>query len=204
MFLKEKSANEKKKKILRIILIIIVILLVLALGFLIYVKTAFISKDEVKEIVLEKMNVGEDEVYFESIDLESDKNLYEVEIYYNNNDYEFKIAAKEGKVIYTDYYAPININNNADSNNSDNESANNKAGTTLNNVSLDDALNIALEDANANESDITIVKKQEDYDDGKLVYDIEFYYSGYEYDYEVRANDGLIIDFSKKRLNGAN
>ena len=203
--MKNKKNKEKKKPILTIGLIIILIIVALLISFWIYVKTAFISKDEVKEVVLNTMNVNEDDVYFESIDLELDKKEYEVELYYNNNDYEFKVSAKEGKIIYTDYYIPSNNVNNS---NGDNNNTNNNSQTTTqgNNISLDEAVSIALENANASESDVNFVKKQEDYDDNELVYDIEFHYEGYEYEYEIRAKDGVIISQDKDQLrrNGAN
>ena len=203
--MKNKKNKEKKKPILTIVLIIILIIVALLISFWIYVKTAFISKDEVKEVVLNTMNVNEDDVYFESIDLELDKKEYEVELYYNNNDYEFKVSAKEGKIIYTDYYIPSNNVNNS---NGDNNNTKNNSQTTTqgNNISLDEAVSIALENANASESDVNFVKKQEDYDDNELVYDIEFHYEGYEYEYEIRAKDGVIISQDKDQLrrNGAN
>lgn len=197
--MKNKKNKEKKKTILTVVLIIILIIVALLISFWIYVKTAFISKDEVKEVVLNTMNVNEDDVYFESIDLELDKREYEVELYYNNNDYEFKVSAKEGKIIYTDYYIE---NNDANSN----DQSSNATTNQNNNISLDEAVNIALENANASESDVNFVKKQEDYYDNELVYDIEFHYEGYEYEYEIRAKDGFIISQDKDQLrrNGAN
>ena len=203
--MKNKKKKEKKKTILTAVLIIILIIVALLISFLIYVKTAFISKDEVKEVVLNTMNVNEEDVYFESIDLELDKKEYEVELYYNNNDYEFKVSAKEGKIIYTDYYIPSNsVNNSA----GDNNNTNNNSQTTTqgNNITLDEAVSIALENANASENDVNFVKKQEDYDDNELVYDIEFHYQGFEYEYEIRAKDGFIISQDKDQLrrNGAN
>ncbi|HIU40284.1 MAG TPA: PepSY domain-containing protein [Candidatus Aphodocola excrementigallinarum] len=197
--MKNKKNKEKKKTILTVVLIIILIIVALLISFWIYVKTAFISKDEVKEVVLNTMNVNEEDVYFESIDLELDKKEYEVELYYNNNDYEFKVSAKEGKIIYTDYYIE---NNDANSN----DQSSNATTNQNNNISLDEAVNIALENANASESDVNFVKKQEDYDDNELVYDIEFHYEGYEYEYEIRAKDGFIISQDKDQLrrNGAN
>ena len=44
---------------------------------------------------------------------------------------------------------------------------------------------IILLTANASENDVNFVKKQEDYDDNELVYDVEFHYRGYEYEYEI-------------------
>ena len=200
--MKKNKLEEKKKNILRIVLILVLVIVALLISFFIYVKTSFISKDEVKEIIIEKMNASESDVYFESIDFELDKKEYDVEVYYNNNDYEFKVDAKEGKVFYTDYYVSSgSVNNNAGNNTN-----NNVQTTQENNITLDEAIKIALDNANASENDVNFVKKQEDYDDNELVYDIEFHYEGYEYEYEIRAKDGVIISQDKDQLrrNGAN
>lgn len=43
-----------------------------------------------------------------------------------------------------------------------------------------------------------ITKFQKDEDDGRLEYDIEIVYDGYEYDFEISAEDGTIFDRSKE------
>ena len=87
------------KKYGKIIIIVVGILAIIALLILVYFKITFISKNEVKDIVSDNMNVSSSDLYFENIDLELDKSVYEVEVYYQNRDYEYKIDAKEGKVI---------------------------------------------------------------------------------------------------------
>ena len=42
------------------------------------------------------------------------------------------------------------------------------------------------------------VKNEFDYDDGRAVYDIDFKYGGYEYDYEIDASTGAIIKSEKE------
>ncbi len=37
-----------------------------------------------------------------------------------------------------------------------------------------------------------------DYDDGRLVYELEFFSGGYEYDYEISAADGGVVKFEKE------
>ena len=112
------------KKYGKIIIIVVGILVVLALLILIYFKTTFISKNEVKDIVADNMNVSSSDLYFESIDFEFDNGIYEVEVYYQNRDYEYKIDAKEGKVIYTDYRS-VNTNNNQNNKENDSNSTHN-------------------------------------------------------------------------------
>ena len=105
------------KKYGKIIIIVVGIIVVIALLILIYFKTAFISKNEVKNIVAENMNVSSSDLYFEDIDFDLDKGIYEVEVWYiNDAAYEYKIDAKEGKIIYTDFKYFTNQNNSSNGN----------------------------------------------------------------------------------------
>lgn len=60
-------------------------------------------------------------------------------------------------------------------------------------VTKDEAKSIALKDAGVAEGDAQFVRVEEDYDDGRAVYDVEFYANGTEYDYEIEQSTGRII-----------
>ena len=60
-------------------------------------------------------------------------------------------------------------------------------------VTLEQAKAIALKDAGFTESQVTIVRAWQDYDDGRLEYEIEFYKDNVEYDYEIDAATGKIL-----------
>ena len=191
----------------KIIIIVVGIIAVIALLLLIYFKVTFISKKEVKDIVVDDMNVSSNDVYFESIDLELDKNYYEVELYYQNNDYEYKVDAKNGKVIYNDFNVTNNSNNNGlgNSNSNSNSNGNGNGNNNSNNagnakISLQEARNIALTHANLDISVVNMVKCESEYDNGVLVYEIDFTYNNYEYDYKVDANTGEIISYDKDNI----
>lgn len=64
-------------------------------------------------------------------------------------------------------------------------------------IDLEEAKKIALKDAGLKEKDVTFVTAKVDYDDGRKYYDVEFYYNGMEYDYEISAESGRITDFDK-------
>ncbi len=188
------------KKTKKIIIIVIGVLLILALIFLIYLKVAFISKSEVKDIIAANMNVNVNDLYFESIDLELDKGIYEVEVYYHNDDYEYKIDAKSategGRIIYTDFkYFTNSIidNNNSNTNSStNNENASNSNTTT---ITIDEARDIALNHASTNINSITHLRTERDYENNTLVYEVDFIYNNYEYDYKIDAATGTIISY---------
>lgn len=189
------------KKYWKIIIITVSIIAFFALLLLIYFKVTFIGKDDVKKIVIDNMNVSSSDVFFESIELELDKNYYEVEVYYKNKDYEYKIDAKEGKIIYTDfqsYNSDNNTNNNGNGNGNSNGNGNNNTNNTK--ITLQEARNIALEHANLDISVVNIVKCESEYDDGILIHEIEFIYNNYEYDYKIDSRTGEIISFDKDSI----
>ena len=168
------------KKYGKIIIIVVGILVVIALLILIYFKTAFISKNEVKDIVSNNMNVSSSDLYFESIDFEMDKSVYEVEVYYQNKDYEYKIDAKDGKIIYTDFNVNNSINDNNSNNSNTNDSTNNGNNTATASITVEEAKTIALTHANLTEDTVSLLRTEQEYDDGVLVYEIDFTHGDFE------------------------
>ena len=69
--------------------------------------------------------------------------------------------------------------------------AQNAAGTGT--VDEAAAQKIALEHAGVKAADATIAKSKLDYEDGRQVYDIEWYAGGAKYDYEIATDTGEII-----------
>ena len=198
------------KKYGKIIIIVVGIIAVIALLILIYFKTTFISKDDVKDIIAANMNANVNDLYFEDIDFDFDKGVYEVEVYYHNDAYEYKVDARTstegGSIIYTDFkYFTNGITDDNNSNNSNNNSNNSSTNGSTNNattasIPLDEAKNIALTHANLTEDAVSLLRTEQEYDDGVLVYEIDFTYDTYEYDYKIDANTGEIISFDRDSI----
>lgn len=66
--------------------------------------------------------------------------------------------------------------------------------SSSNYISADKAKSIALQDANISASNATFLKAHLDMDDGIYVYEIEFVSGQWEYDYEIHATTGAILD----------
>ncbi len=66
-------------------------------------------------------------------------------------------------------------------------------GTQTSGITEQDALAAALRHAGIDESKLTSKRIKKDYEDGKEVYDVEFYADGKEYDYEISVADGSIV-----------
>ena len=198
------------KKHGKIIIIVVGIIAIIALLILIYFKTAFISENEVKGIIAANMNVSSSDLYFEDIDFDFDKGIYEVEVLYINDAvYEYKIDAKEGKIIYTDfkYFTNQNNSNNGNNNNNGNSNSNNgnyNGQNSLNgvtaNITLDEAKNIALTDAGLDINSVQFTREELEHDNHTLIYELEFYYNNIEYDYEINATTGDIISYDKDSI----
>ena len=62
-------------------------------------------------------------------------------------------------------------------------------------ISEDEARKIALQHAGLDEGDVTFIKSHPDYEDGRYVYDVEFYKGLAEYDYEIDAYSGAIMSY---------
>ena len=192
------------KKYGKIIIIVVGILVVIALLILIYFKTTFISKNEVKDVVANNMSVNSSDLYFESIDFEFDNSVYEVEVYYQNRDYEYKIDAKDGKIIYTDFNTTDSITNDNSSNNNNNSNNSSTNGSTNNattaSITVDEAKNIALTNANLTEDAVQFLRTEQEYDDGVLVYEIDFTHGDFEYDYKINANTGEVVSYDRDSI----
>lgn len=70
-------------------------------------------------------------------------------------------------------------------------------------IGLEAAKEAALKHAGVSASDATFVEAEYDYDDGRMVYEVEFHMKGTEYDYEIDAQTGEVVKY-KTEQNGAN
>ncbi len=93
-----------------------------------------------------------------------------------------------------------NQNNNV---NNDNSSINNDNNISDNNnsnyISKEEALEKALNSLNISQSNIYDLSNELDYKYGQTVYEIEFKYDGYEYEFYIDAETGNIVKSFKER-----
>lgn len=175
------------KTIIKILIVVVLLIIVGLLVFGIYMRETYLSEEEVKTIVINDMGQAESDIYFKKIEFEFDEKIYEVNVYYNNVEYEYKIEAKDGQIVYTDY---LNSTNTTEEDN-----------TITDELSLDDAKAIAFQQANVNESDITLTKAIEKVEHGVTVYEIEFTDASYEYEITINKSTGEIIAYDKDNLH---
>lgn len=70
-------------------------------------------------------------------------------------------------------------------------------------IGLEKAEKTALKDAGVKRADVTFEKSELDRDGDRVVYDIEFYSTEKEYDYEIDALTGKILEREPRQTSGA-
>ncbi len=99
---------------------------------------------------------------------------------------------------YEDNNNVIDDNNQEDNNTTNNDNNNNNNTTTTKYISKDKALSIALNNAKLNKSDVYDISVELDYKYGQTVYEIDFDYNKYDYEYYINATTGKIIHHFKE------
>ncbi|MGN1097616.1 MAG: PepSY domain-containing protein, partial [Clostridia bacterium] len=118
-------------------------------------------------------------------DREDGQYIYEIEFVAANVEYDYEISAADAAVL--EYQAKTVKNAVVTKPDKDN--------AVTGNISLEEAKAIAFEHAGVEESIAMIKKAKLDRKDGQEVYEIEFYTSSREFEYEISAADGRIIEY---------
>ena len=91
-----------------------------------------------------------------------------------------------------------NQNNNNTAANQNNIIANNASNSTVNSnnkITIEEAKSIALKHSNLDESQVSFIRSEYDFDNGIEKYEIEFYSNNNKYEYEINAKTGDIISY---------
>ena len=152
---------------------------------------AQITLEEAKDIALANAGLDASAVTYtkEKLDYEDGIAVYELEFYTASHEYEYEVDASTGAVysIHSEAH-----NDGSHFQHSDNT---HHSGSTASDIGLESAKAIALEHAGFSTSDVTFKKTEYDVDDGRAVYELEFYKDGREYEYTILASDGTILEY---------
>ena len=159
----------------------------------------YIGIDAAKTIALEAAGVSESAAVFSTagLDRQNGTDYYAVDFTANGRTYAYDIDAVTGVIIDSSegQSQPAQATDggaSADSANSSGTSSQSTGGSAA--ITEDQAREIALADAGLTAEEVTFLKTKLDRDDGRLVYDVEFYNADYtEYDYEIDAADGTVL-----------
>ena len=70
-------------------------------------------------------------------------------------------------------------------------------------LTKEEAIQVALDRVGMNEKDVTFTKIEMDWDDGRQVWEIEFLNAGYEYEFDIDARTGCILEMDVSRHHGS-
>ena len=146
-----------------------------------------LSEEEARRIVLEHAGLTEDQVTFVAFEMDRGRyrTEYDLEFYAGSEEYDYEIDAATGEILSFDRdmegRAPA---------------ASSQSGELL---SAEQAQNAALTHAGLTSDQVTGMRSELDRDDGRQLYEVEFYSGPMEYDYEIDAYSGEVISYSAEK-----
>ena len=169
----------------------------------------YIGIDAAKAVALEAAGVAEDDAVFSTagLDKRNGMDYYAVDFTAGGQSYEYDIDAVTGVVIDSssgggtaetpaagDDDGTASAPAAASPSPSAGQTTGGQAAATA--VTEEQAREAALSHAGLTADQVTFVRSELDRDDGRLMYDVEFYTSDYkEYDYEIDAATGEILSY---------
>ena len=145
-----------------------------------------VTEDEARKTALTDAGVTEEQITGIRVKKDHDdgRQVYDVEFYSDNKEYDYEIDASTGEILSSDFEIENDFNK-------DSASDLNPA------VSQEEASAAALAKVQgASEKDLRI--KLDD-DDGKMIYEGDIYYNGTEYEFEIDAATGDFLEWSEER-----
>lgn len=188
-------------------------------------QAAYISMEQAQETALDAANIDTADADISSATLSEVAGVtcYKVEFTSGDHAYSYSINAESGEVLEmssreqstsaastdedTQTVAPSAAPSAVPSADTSTAPAQTAPNTNTSTGAVDEvkAQEIALAHAGVSAADATITKSKLDYDDGRQVYEIEWYANGAKYDYEIAVTTGEIIssDYEAKNIVGS-
>ncbi len=163
-----------------------------------------VSLEKAIEIALSDANIAKENARLTKTNLDSNDKIphYEIEFIAGNKEYDYDIAVSDGKILEIEKeneYNSVDVSKPEQTKAANSTAAKTNAQKPSGYISVDDAKAVALKSADVNSADVIFEKASFDSDDYVPHYDIEFYANGYEYDYEIAAADGKVLEKSKEK-----
>lgn len=167
-------------------------------------QAAKISMEQAQTAALDAANIDAADADISSATLSEVAGVtcYKVEFTSGNHTYAYSINAESGEVLEASYrdktVAPVDsTQTDATASGVTTTPAQTAPNTSTSSSAVDEAKaqEIALAHAGVKAADATITKSKLDYDDGRQVYEIEWYANGAKYDYEIDAATGKIVSY---------
>lgn len=114
---------------------------------------------------------------------------YEIEFWVDSTEYDYTVDGTSGAILKRD----------TERHGSTSTGSTGNSGSTSSDIGSEKAKSIALNHAGVSESSTYELKVKQDYDDGRLEYEVEFKANGVEYEYTILASDGSILSHESDR-----
>lgn len=173
--------KEKNFKLYSIIITIIALILLIVIGIILFIPRNVISESEAKNKALDYGNFNEKDITYLDVEKDYDDNIYEIKFKDDNYIYEIDVHMKTGEIINFEKDA---INQ-----------ATISTPETTTSITEEEAKNIALNHTNQKSEDVTFTKVKLDIEDGRQVYEIEFYTTDSAYELYIDANTKEVIKY---------
>lgn len=138
-----------------------------------------ITLEQAKQAALERAGVTADAATFVKAhpDYDDGRPTYEIKFFTDDTEYEIEVDARTGRITEfdTEYF---------------------QRDFSTKNVTEEEARQIALAQAGFKAEDVRFTKCRMDRDDGRLVYEIEFVNGTMEYEFDVDATSGRILEYN--------
>lgn len=189
----------------------------LAVGLSVIGVSAF-GNDKLNEKAFSDAGVNQAEVrdVESELDVENGKKVYEVEFESNGREYDYDIDADTGEILKSEKESDDDVakkqqsakatekaevkketktEKKAEVKKETKAETNKKADTAVaTDIGEAKAKAIALKNAGVSEGETTRLRVERDYDDGRVEYNVEFRVGNKEYEYEIDAKTGKILD----------
>ena len=150
---------------------------------------AYIGAERAKSIALSHASLAETAVFDLDceLDYEYGRMVYEDDFDANGAEYEYEIDAKSGDILLFEIER-----------NGAKQQGGSMTQESAGYIGDEKAKSIALSNAGLTAASVTGLISELDSDDGAAVYEVEFIYGGYEYEYKIDAKSGAIIESDKE------
>ena len=157
----------------------------------------YIGEAKAKTVALERAGVTESELLLYKIGLDTHNGTMVYDVEFTTDSYEFDcdVNAKTGEIVKFEK----EYNGGVPAVSAQPDTAQPNTNQTAGEMTVEEAKTIALSHAGLTAEAVTFVKAKQDYDDGRLEYEVEFKAGGMEYEYTVNASDGSILSFESDR-----
>ncbi len=167
---------------------------------------ALIGEEAAKSAALKHAGLTAGQVSFirTKLDYDDGRTEYEIEFYVGNKEYDYEIDAYTSAVISFDYdvenYTPRT--NSGSTNTNSGNGGSGKTNNVNNNatITLEQAKQTALNRAGVSAGNARFTEAKFEYDDGVAVYQIDFISGTREYEVEINATTGAIMEYDSESI----